>query len=73
MGAGICFDDYLRSVVSAYQQWCRLYTLTDATGRESQRVESDRISPAFFDFGLMVQTVDKEKVESKKEKVERKK
>jgi len=50
-----------------------LYTLTDATGRESQRVERDRIAPAFFDFGLMVQTVDKEKVESQKEKGEEEK
>ena len=66
MGVEICFDGYLRSLVSAYQQWWRLYTLTDATGRESQRVERDRIAPAFFDFGLMVQTVDKEKVESQK-------
>ena len=69
----ICFDGYLSSVVSAYQQWWRLYTLTDATGRESQRVERDRIAPAFFDFGLMVQTVDKEKVESQKEKGEEEK
>lgn len=76
----ICFDAYLRSVVSAYQQWWRLYTLTDATGRESQRVESDRIAPAFFDFGLMVQTVESPKAEQerelesdreKKEKIER--
>ena len=73
MGTEICFDGYLRSLVSAYQQWWRLYTLTDATGRESQRVESDRIAPAFFDFGLMVQTVDKEKVESQKEKGEEEK
>ena len=71
MGVEISFDGYLRSVVSTYQQWWRLYTLTDATGRESQRVErGDRIAPAFFDFGLMVQTVDKEKVESQKEKEE---
>ena len=68
MGAEI-FHDYLRSVVSAYQQWWRLYTLTDATGRESQQVERDR--PVFFDFGLMVQTVDKEKEEGEKEKIER--
>ena len=66
MGVEICFDGYLSSVVSAYKQWWRLYTLTDATGRESQRVERDRIAPAFFDFGLMVQTVDKEKLESQK-------
>ncbi|MFN9226862.1 MAG: NACHT domain-containing protein, partial [Pseudanabaena sp.] len=73
MSVEICFDGYLRSLVSAYQQWWRLYTLTDATGRESQRVERDRIAPAFFDFGLMVQTVDKEKVESQKEKGEEEK
>jgi HEAT repeat protein len=73
MGAEICFDGYLRSLVSAYQQWWRLYTLTDATGRESQQVERDRIASAFFDFGLMVQTVDKEKVESQKEKGEEEK
>ncbi len=66
----IRLDSYLRSLVNAYQQWW-LYTLTDATGRESQRVEhGDRIAPAFFDFGLMVQTVDKEKVERQKEKEE---
>jgi HEAT repeat protein len=70
MSVEICFDGYLRSLVSAYQQWWCLYTLTDATGRESQQVERDRIAPAFFDFGLMVQTVDKEKVESQKEKEE---
>ena len=69
----IRLDSYLRSLVNAYQQWWRLYTLTDATGRESQRVERDRIAPAFFDFGLMVQTVDKEKVESQKEKGEEEK
>jgi HEAT repeat protein len=73
MGEEICFDGYLRSLVSAYQQWWRLYTLTDATGRESQRVEREQTAPAFFDFGLMVQTVDKEKVESQKEKGEEKK
>jgi predicted NACHT family NTPase len=73
MGAEICFDSYLRSLVSAYQQWWRLYTLTDATGRDSQRVESKQTTPAFFVFGLVVQTVDKEKVERKKEKEEEEK
>lgn len=80
MGTEICFDGYLNSVVSAYQEWWRLYTLTDATGRESHLVERDRISPAFFDFGLMVQTVEPPKAEQerelrqdgeKKEKIER--
>jgi len=73
MVAEICFDGYLRSLVSAYQQWWRLYTLTDATGRESQQVKREQTAPAFFDFGLMVQTVDKEKVESQKEKGEEEK
>ena len=67
MGEEICFDSYLRSLVSAYQQWWRLYTLTDATGRESQLVERDRIAPAFFDFGLMVQTVEPPKAEQERE------
>ncbi len=43
MGVEIGFDGYLRSLVSAYQQWWRLYTLTDATGRESQRVEREQL------------------------------
>ena len=71
MGVEICFDGYLRSLVSAYQQWWRLYTLTDATGRESQRGEHDRIAPAFFDFAsaleLMVQTVEPPKAEQERE------
>ncbi|WP_434684377.1 HEAT repeat domain-containing protein [Pseudanabaena minima] len=67
-------------MISAYQQWWRLYTLTDATGRESQRVDREQIAPAFFDFGLMVQTVEPPKSEQegeserdreKKEKIER--
>jgi HEAT repeat protein len=80
MSTEICFDSYLNSVVSAYQQWWHLYTLSDATGRELHLVERDRISPAFFDFGLMVQTVEPPKAEQerelgqdgeKKEKIER--
>jgi predicted NACHT family NTPase len=80
MGAELCFDSYLRSLISAYQQWWRLYTLTDATGRESQRVDREQTAPAFFDFGLMVQTVEPPKAEQereseqdreKKEKIER--
>lgn len=69
MGVEICFDGYLDSLVRDYQQWRRLYTLTDATGRESQRVEHDR--PAFFDFApvleLMVQTVEPPKAEHERE------
>ncbi len=71
MGVEICFDDYLRSIVNTHQKWEEWYTPTDATGKDSLQVERDR--PAFFDFGLMVQTVDKEKVESQKEKGEEEK
>ena len=36
-------------------------------------IHHQQIAPAFFDFGLMVQTVDKEKAESQKEKGEEEK
>jgi DNA polymerase III delta prime subunit len=62
------FDTYLSSVVDAYRKWWCLYTLTDLTGRESQPVERD--SPAFFDFGLMVQTVEPPKAEQERELVQ---
>ncbi len=77
----ICFDKYLKSLVTEYKQWWRLYTLTDATSRESQRVETEQIAPTFFDFGLMVQTVQQPEQgqeseqardkQEKKEKIER--
>ena len=78
MGAEICFDGYLRSIVNTHQKWQEWYTPTDATGKDSLQVERDR--PTFFDFGLMVQTVEPPKVEQerelgqdreKKEKIER--
>ncbi|MFM7888214.1 MAG: NACHT domain-containing protein, partial [Pseudanabaena sp.] len=52
----ISFDGYLRSLVSKYERSQDGYTQTDAKD--------------WVDFGLMVQTVDKEKGESKKEKEE---
>lgn len=54
----IDFQPYLRSLVDTYKEWWRYYTLTDATGK-IQEAESEIPSP--FDFGLMVQTVPKEK------------
>ena len=78
MGAEICFDVYLEAIVNTHQKWQEWYTPTDATGKDSLQVERDR--PAFFDFGLMVQTVEPPKVEQerelgqdreKKEKIER--
>lgn len=54
------FDRYLNSLVATYKQWWRFYALTDAIGqiREPQQ-EQER--PSLFDFGLMVQTVSKER------------
>ncbi|TYQ25152.1 hypothetical protein [Pseudanabaena sp. UWO310] len=43
----ICFDGYLRSIVSKYEQSRDCYAQTDATD--------------LFDFGLMVQTVEDKK------------
>jgi HEAT repeat protein/3',5'-cyclic AMP phosphodiesterase CpdA len=57
---------YLASLCNTYAQWWQVYTLTDVVGR--QRVESEP-SPLLLDFGLMVQTVEREKGE--KEKIER--
>ena len=70
MGVEICFDGYLRSLVSAYQQWWRLYTLTDATGRESQL---DQVKPSdFMDLGLMAQIIEPPKSEQDSESGQKK-
>ncbi len=74
----ISFDGYLRSIVNTHQKWQEWYTPTDATGKDSSQVDRER--PTFFDFGLMVQTVESPKAEQeresegdreKKEKIER--
>jgi HEAT repeat protein len=52
----ICFDDYLRSVVSKYQRSQDCYIQTDATD--------------LFDFGLMVQTVEEKKEHQESQSVE---
>ncbi|PZV14358.1 MAG: hypothetical protein DCF20_13265 [Pseudanabaena sp.] len=67
MGVEICFDGYLRSIVNTHQKWQECYTPTDAKGKDSAKVERDRIAPAFFDFGLMVQTVEPSKAEQERE------
>jgi hypothetical protein len=65
----IDFQAYLEAIARHYAQWWRLYTLTDAEGRQAQKTEP------FFDFGLMVQTVvpkdDRPDRPEAKEKVER--
>ena len=45
------FQPYLDTIARHYDQWWRLYTLTDAEWKE------ERSAAPFFDFGLMVQTI----------------
>ncbi|MBE9129375.1 MULTISPECIES: HEAT repeat domain-containing protein [unclassified Coleofasciculus] len=69
----IDFQPYLNAIATTYEKWWQLYTLTDAEGKQRQ---SQDVAP-IFDFGLMVQTVQKEEREQRqegkpeKEKVER--
>ena len=80
MAAEIDFQPYLQSLSERYAQWSKRYTSTDAETRSRQQQELEAwVSP--FDFGLMVQTVPKERVpgsdslgtkrQDSKEKVER--
>jgi predicted NACHT family NTPase len=55
------FEPYLQSLVATYEQWWKLYALTDAEGQVKQQ---DQARPAPFDFDLMVQTVSKKKNET---------
>ena len=50
------FDAYLRLLVATYEKWWEHYTLTDAIGKVEPLEK-----PSAFDFGLMVQTVTKER------------
>ena len=73
------FARYLASLVTAYEQWWKLYALTDAAGLIKEQ-EQEQALPSPFDFGLMVQTVPKEResasseadsLQEKREKTER--
>jgi predicted NACHT family NTPase len=79
MAAEIDFQPYLQSISTHYEQWWRLYTLTDAETKAQQKNDSQPWKTP-FDFGLMVQTVQRDRsaemegsgVESQpKEKIER--
>ncbi|MDJ0704654.1 MAG: HEAT repeat domain-containing protein, partial [Leptolyngbyaceae cyanobacterium MO_188.B28] len=48
------FEGYLQSLITTYEQWWKLYALTDAIG---QIKGPER--PLLFDFGLMVKTAPK--------------
>lgn len=52
------FKAYLQSLVATYEQWWKLYALTDAVG-QIREPEEEQLSP--FDFGLTVQAVSKER------------
>jgi energy-coupling factor transporter ATP-binding protein EcfA2 len=56
MAAEIDFQPYLQSISTHYAQWWQLYTLTDAETKAQQKNEPQAWKTP-FDFGLMVQTV----------------
>jgi hypothetical protein len=80
MAAEIDFEPYLRSISTHYEQWWRLYTLTDAETKAQQQNEPQPWKTP-FDFGLMVQTVQRDRpvaadgggleAQTPKEKIER--
>ena len=65
--ADIDFQPYLTAITTKYKQWWQLYTLTDA---ESKQRQSEDVTP-IFDFGLMVQMVEKEEPEQRQKEKER--
>ncbi|MBD2427859.1 sister chromatid cohesion protein PDS5 [Phormidium sp. FACHB-1136] len=52
------FQPYLQSITAQYGKWWEHYTLTDVEGKVKPPKPEQ---PSVFDFGLMVQTVAKEK------------
>jgi HEAT repeat protein/energy-coupling factor transporter ATP-binding protein EcfA2 len=80
MAAEIDFQPYLHSISTHYDQWWQLYTLTDAETQAKQKNEPQPWKTP-FDFGLMVQTVQRDRPiasdapglepQSSKEKIER--
>ena len=61
------WSPYLESLGKTYEQWWRVYTITDVQGKKQEKAEP---SPLLLDFGLMVQAVEREK-EEQGEKIER--
>ncbi len=67
------FKPYLSTIATHYDQWWRLYTLSDAEGKQAEA------KGQFFEFGLMVERREerrkreegREKTEDGREKVER--
>jgi predicted NACHT family NTPase len=71
------WGEYLRSVVATYQDWWRLYTLTDAIGKEKPKPESALAGwNTPFQFELMAQTVERQELkqegrQEEQQKIER--
>ena len=68
------FEPYLQSLTTTYEKWWTHYTLTEATSKAEQPAPKQ---PPIFDFGLMVQTIEKEtperevdQTQEKREKIE---
>jgi predicted NACHT family NTPase len=80
MAAEIDFQPYLHSISTHYDHWWELYTLTNAETQAKQKNEPQPWKTP-FDFGLMVQTVPRDRPlasdspglepQSSKEKIER--
>jgi len=60
MADTIDFQPYLDSIRYHYEEWWKLYTLTDIEGKQRDRLQDRQHTP--FDFGLMVRSVVKEEV-----------
>jgi hypothetical protein len=60
MAAEIEFGPYLHSISDHYARWWQLYTLTDAQTQAKQKDEPQPWKTP-FDFGLMVQTVQRDR------------
>jgi predicted NACHT family NTPase len=60
MAAEIDFQPYLHSISTHYDHWWELYTLTDAQTQAKQKNEPQPWKTP-FDFGLMVQTVQRDR------------
>jgi HEAT repeat protein/energy-coupling factor transporter ATP-binding protein EcfA2 len=61
MAAEIDFQPYLQSISTHYAQWWQLYTLTNAETKAQQKNEPQPWKTP-FDFGLMVQTVQRDRL-----------
>ncbi|NEP14620.1 MAG: NACHT domain-containing protein [Symploca sp. SIO2C1] len=63
------WNGYLESICTDYAQWWEVYTLTEVMGKQQQKPEK---IPLLFDFGLMVQTVEREQEARDSEETEEK-